>query len=91
MLRKFRFGRRYVSENISRDLVRYAYGDLSDNPFQQVSVREIQIMLMVLECKSPTVIAEALHLSAKTVNSYRYRAFEKLGVRSDVESTMLAV
>ncbi len=90
-LHKFRFGRRYVSENISRDLARYVYGDLSDNPFQQLSVREIQVMLMALKCKSPTVMAEALHLSAKTVNSYRYRVFEKLDVRSDVELTMLAV
>ena len=90
-LYKIRFGRRYVSETISRDLARYAYGDLSDNPFQQLSVREIQIMLMVLGCKSPTAIAEVLHLSAKTVNSYRYRVFEKLGVKSDVELTLMAV
>ena len=52
-LQKIRFGRRYISENIVRDLARVAYGDLSDNPFQQLSVRETQIMLMVLGCKSP--------------------------------------
>ena len=74
-----------------RDLARVAYGDLSDNPFQQLSVRETQIMLMVLGCKSPSAIAEVLHLSAKTVNSYRYRLFEKLGVRSDVELAIMAI
>jgi len=30
-------------------------------------------------------------LSPKTVNSYRYRLFEKLGVNSDVELTHLAL
>lgn len=90
-LRKIRFGRRYISENIVRDLARVAYGDLSDNPFQQLSVREMQIMLMVLGCKSPSAIAEVLHLSAKTVNSYRYRLFEKLGVKSDVELVIMAI
>jgi two-component system invasion response regulator UvrY len=67
-LHKIRFGRRYISENIVRELARVAYGDLSDNPFQQLSVREMQIMLMVLGCKSPSSIAQVLHLSAKTVN-----------------------
>jgi DNA-binding CsgD family transcriptional regulator len=74
-----------------RDLARVAYGDLSDNPFQQLSVREMQIMLMVLGCKSPSAIAQVLHLSAKTVNSYRYRLFEKLGVKSDVELAIMAI
>ena len=36
-------------------------------------------------------IAAALHLSPKTVNSYRYRIFDKLRVASDVELTRLAI
>ena len=90
-LYKIRFGRRYISEAIAHDLARFAYGDLSDNPFQLLSVREVQVMLMVLGCKSPNVIADSLNLSAKAVNSYRYRVFEKLGVKSDVQLTLLAV
>ena len=69
-LYEIRFGRRYISEAIAHDLARFAYGDLSDNPFQLLSVREVQVMLMVLGCKSPNVIADSLNLSAKTVNSY---------------------
>ena len=48
-------------------------------------------MLMALGCESPNVIADSLNLSAKTVNSYRYRVSEKLGVKSDVQLTLLAV
>ena len=48
-------------------------------------------MLMVLGCKSPNAIADSLILPAKTVNSYRYRVFEKLGVKSDVQLTLLVV
>ena len=36
-------------------------------------------------------IAEKLCLSPKTVNSYRYRIFEKLSVKNDVELTLLAI
>ena len=32
-LYKARFGRRYISEEIARDLAQYAYGDVTDNPF----------------------------------------------------------
>ena len=48
-------------------------------------------MLIVLGCKSPNAIADSLNLSVKTVNSYRYRVFEKLVVKSDVQLTLLAV
>jgi two-component system invasion response regulator UvrY len=36
-------------------------------------------------------ISLKLHLSPKTVNSYRYRIFEKLNINSDVELTLLAM
>ena len=36
-------------------------------------------------------IAEKLCLSPKTINSYRYRIFEKVGIKNDVELTLLAI
>ena len=60
-------------------------------PFEQLSNREMQIMLMVVSCHKVNKISSDLHLSPKTVNSYRYRIFEKLSVSSDVEITLMAV
>ena len=51
----------------------------------------MQIMLMVVNCHRVNEISSNLHLSPKTVNSYRYRIFEKLNVKSDVELALLAV
>ena len=48
-------------------------------------------MLMVVTCHKVNKISSDLHLSPKTVNSYRYRIFEKLSVSSDVEMTLMAV
>ena len=48
-------------------------------------------MMMVVNCQKVNDISNALHLSPKTVNSYRYRIFEKLNVSSDVELTLMAV
>jgi len=36
-------------------------------------------------------ISEQLGLSPKTINSYRYRLFEKLGVNGDVGLTHMAI
>ena len=46
---------------------------------------------MLTDGKKVSQISTYLELSPKTVYSYRYRIFEKLGIRSDVELTILAV
>jgi DNA-binding NarL/FixJ family response regulator len=51
----------------------------------------MQIMMMVVNCHKVNDISCDLHLSPKTVNSYRYRIFEKLNVSSDVELVLMAV
>jgi two-component system invasion response regulator UvrY len=64
-------------------------GDAS--PFAKLSERELQIALMIVNCAKVQDIANQLNLSSKTVNSYRYRLFEKLDIASDVELTHLAI
>jgi DNA-binding NarL/FixJ family response regulator len=46
---------------------------------------------MLTDGKRVSEIASILKLSPKTVYSYRYRIFEKMGIRSDIELTILAV
>ena len=47
--------------------------------------------MMIVHCEKVQTISEKLCLSPKTVNSYRYRMFEKLNISSDVELTHLAI
>jgi two-component system invasion response regulator UvrY len=63
----------------------------NQNPFEELSDREMQIMLMITRGQKVNDIAEQLNVSAKTVNSYRYRMFEKLDISGDVELTHLAL
>lgn len=90
-IRKAFVGKRYLSADIAQQLAVTAFDGEADGPFEQLSSREMQIMLMVVNCHRVTDISSNLHLSPKTVNSYRYRIFEKLNVRSDVELALLAV
>ena len=46
---------------------------------------------MIVNCHKVQAISDKLCLSPKTVNTYRYRIFEKLNIGSDVELTHLAL
>jgi two-component system invasion response regulator UvrY len=63
----------------------------AETPFSCLSERELQIMLMITKGQRVNEISEQLHLSPKTVNSYRYRMFSKLNISGDVELTHLAI
>ncbi|NNJ91992.1 MAG: response regulator [Gammaproteobacteria bacterium] len=62
-----------------------------DNPFANLSDREMQVMLMVTQGHSNQYISDSLFLSPKTISTYRHRVFEKLNVSNDVELTHLAI
>ncbi|MDC3180921.1 response regulator [Gammaproteobacteria bacterium] len=59
--------------------------------FELLSERELQVCIKIVSGIKPQDIANEFHLSAKTINSYRYRIFEKLNINSDVELTHLAI
>lgn len=85
-------GKRYISPEIAQKLALKSYGKSSNKmPFDQLSERELQIAMMIVNCNRVNEIAENLCLSPKTVNTYRYRIFNKLGINSDVELVLMAV
>ena len=89
-IRQVFHGRRYVSQEIAQRLALSHFTD-EDNPFSHLSHRELQIALMIVNCQRVQDISDRLHLSPKTVNTYRYRLFDKLQVATDVELTHLAL
>ena len=84
-------GQRYISPQIAQQLAIKSFQPSNDSPFDALSEREIQIALMIVGCQKVQVISDKLCLSPKTVNTYRYRIYEKLSVKSDVELALLAV
>ncbi len=51
----------------------------------------MEVLLLLAKGMKAEEIAKQLHITAKTVNSHRYRMFDKLGVKNDVELIKLAV
>ncbi len=90
-IRTVHSGQRYISSEIAQQLALKRYTKAEESPLDVLSEREMQIMLMITKGQKVQEISEKLCLSPKTVNSYRYRIFEKLGIHSDVELTLLAM
>lgn len=84
-------GSRYFSQDVAEQLADVLLSDNASSPFDLLSDREKQVAMMVVNCQSPQQIADQLFVSVKTINTYRYRIYEKVGVDSDVKLTHLAI
>lgn len=84
-------GKRYISPEVAQQLALKSLSEEKASPFDALSEREMQVMMMITSGQKVQEISDQLFLSPKTVNSYRYRLFEKLNVHSDVELTHLAI
>jgi DNA-binding NarL/FixJ family response regulator len=60
-------------------------------PLESLSVRENEILCLVVEGKTSAEIGRSLHLSPKTVESYRSRMMQKLGVSDMPELIKFAI
>ena len=89
-IRSVHAGQRYISPEIASQLAIKHITDQGETPFDTLSERELQVALMIVNGHKVQEISDKLCLSPKTVNSYRYRIFEKLNIKSDVELTHLA-
>lgn len=84
----------FVSEAVSaRLLQRLAArgGPGGESPLGALSNRELHVLELIGRGLGTREIAELLHISIKTVESYRARLKEKMNLRSGVELTRFAV
>ena len=86
-------GTLYMSNSVAQQLAlkNFSVNKMVNSPFEKLSERELQTAMMISSGKKAQEIADTFCVSPKTVNSYRYRIFEKLNINSDVELTLLAV
>ena len=90
-IRKVASGEKYLSAEIAQRMAMNSLEEPSESPFDKLTDRETQIMLMITNGMGVAEISERLFLSTKTVNGHRYRIFEKLTIKNDVELTHLAI
>lgn len=85
-------GKPYISNEVSQKLaLAQMSGHSEEQPFEKITQREMQVMMMITQGTKTQEISEALCLSPKTVSTYRHRLYEKLEVESDVDLTHFAI
>lgn len=85
-------GEQYITPVVAQNLAAASIsGKTEISPFDVLSTREMQVVLMVLKGQSNQVISDSLFISPKTVSTYRYRIHEKLNVTGDMELLRLAL
>lgn len=86
-IRKVYAGERFLSHEIATFIALKTKNAL----IEKLSERELQVLMMIAEGQTAQGISKILGLSPKTVNTYRYRLFDKLDVSTDVELAHFAI
>lgn len=85
-------GQRYIGSEAAKQLaLAMLSGTGSESPFEDLSAREMEVMLKLTDGRRIPDIASLMCLSPKTVSTYKYRILGKLGARSEVEMVRMAM
>lgn len=84
-------GRRYFSPAVAELIAQKLEGRSGLPVHQQLTEREFQVFLKLAKGQKTGDIAEELHLSIKTVSTYRGRVMAKMNLGSNSEMTYYAI
>lgn len=86
-------GRTFVSPAIAGDLMQAMRdgGDADEDPVRKLTLRQREILRLLVDGHSAKVIASHLEISARTVEFHKYSMMETLGVTSSAELIRFAL
>ncbi len=91
-IREVLAGRPYLSHDMSSKLItNFASGSNQANPTDKLSDRELEILELIGKGRDVREIAQALHISTKTVETHRAHIKEKLNLKNARQVTRFAV
>lgn len=91
-IRKVVGGSRFLSPEASEALaLRVARGSKGRTPLDSLSTRELQVLRRLAKGHTNHEIAEAYHISVKTVDTYRLRLLRKLNLRNNADISRFAI
>jgi two-component system invasion response regulator UvrY len=84
-IRRVARGGKYVSESMAEKLAGMVDDGRSRAPHERLSDREFEVLRALGSGMMVKDVAKQLHLSAKTVSTYRARLLEKMGLKSKAD------
>ena len=88
-VREVHEGRRALSPDVAQALALSRLG-VEHRSLADLTVREFEILRMLVEARSTEEIARTLNISPKTVSNCHYQIKKKLGAATDIELVRLA-
>lgn len=82
-------GKRFLASNIAQNMALAGISG-TGSPFDELTPRELEIALLLVQGLRQDDIAKRLCLSAKTVNTHKSRLFEKLAINDSISLARLA-
>jgi two-component system invasion response regulator UvrY len=89
-IRAVAMGKKFIDPDIAQRLALKNTAGTPSSIFEELSIREFNVVMMLSQGLRPKAIAENLFISIKTLNSCRYTIYKKLNVKTDVELILLA-
>jgi len=90
-VRKVYTGGKYVSPVLAELLALNLDAGRGRAPHERLSTRELEILRLIAAGQTVGEIAENLHLSVKTVSTYRSRILEKMNLKNNAEIILYVV
>jgi DNA-binding NarL/FixJ family response regulator len=90
-VKKVLAGGHYISEGLAERLVATIKMPSDKAPHERLSDREHEVMRLLATGTSLTEIGNLLHVSTKTVSSYRARILEKMQMKTNADLTRYAL
>jgi DNA-binding NarL/FixJ family response regulator len=84
-------GGRYVSTSLAEKLIANLDESIDKPLHESLSDREHEVMRMIAAGIPLTEIGDRLHVSVKTISSYRSRIMEKMQMKSNADLTRYAM
>jgi DNA-binding NarL/FixJ family response regulator len=84
-------GGRYLSTSLAEKLIANLDEPVDKPVHELLSDREHEVMRMIADGVALTEIGDRLHVSVKTISSYRARIMEKMQMKSNAELTRYAM
>jgi two-component system invasion response regulator UvrY len=83
--------KRYIGSDIAQQMALSLLPGGESSPFNELSTREMEVMMLLAQGKKPKEIGGDLFLSPKTIATYKYRILEKLNIENVIELAHLAM
>ena len=91
-IKKVYAGQKYVGADIAQQMaLSMLPGGAKDSPFDTLTNREMEVMMLLVRGKKAKEIGHMLGLNDKTVATYKYRILEKLDIQNEVKLTHMAI